>query len=391
MIDLTSPSQQCDDQTQRVGTVRMFGSWRSNKAVVFHYNGQSADRLQCRQTPMRFTQVDSSTRRILGKGATRTMRRITITGCSGYLGRKLADWFAEADEEIILHGIDVIAGRDPSPLDRFDQIDICSPDVLTALREFRPDTIIHTAFAFRQLHDTAEMRRVNIAGSQNILSCAAEVRPARLLLVSSATAYGAAADNPVPMDESWPIAKSSRFVYADDKMAVERLAEEFAAAEEGIHVSWVRPAIVAGPGMNNYLSRFILGMPFLLKLDGHDTPLQFVHEQDVLRAIHEILSQDGCGPFNIGPADSVAISQIASETKRRVFGIPLWVARAAHEFAWKLRIPIHESPASFLDFARYPWVVASSRLELELGFQFQYTGLETLRETIQYREKAKAR
>jgi hypothetical protein len=49
---------------------------------------------------------------------------------------------------------------------------------------------------------------------------------------------------------------------------------------------------------------------------------------------------------------------------------------------WGLRLPGFEFPPGLLYFLRHPWVVAPRRLERELGFRFQYSSRDTLRELL---------
>lgn len=307
------------------------------------------------------------------------MKRLAVTGSSGYLGSKLVELFRARGWQTF--GTDLNAPRTISP-DEFVQSDIRNPQLIDRLQEFAPDTIVHAAFAFQPLRDEQRMHDINLGGTRNILAAVEKVRPARLMIVSSATAYGAWPDNPIPMEESWPRRARTEFCYAADKTAVEELIAEFALRHTEIAVSWVRPAIIGGPQLDNYLSRFIFGMPFLVLIDGHDTPLQFVHVQDVCAAIEYILKADARGAFNLGPTDWTTIREIARESNRRAIRLPYWLVRLVHGFAWTVRLPIHESPASFLCFARYPWVVAPHRLMHELDFQFQYSSLDTLREIL---------
>jgi UDP-glucose 4-epimerase len=257
------------------------------------------------------------------------------------------------------------------------ELDICSNELGTALKDFNPDTIIHSAFVFKPMRDEQEMRRINVEGCKNVLAAVEEVRPERFLTVSSATAYGAWPDNPIPIPESWPL-RASRFQYASDKTEIESLLDTFSSKHTGIATSWVRPSIIGGPGLDNYLSRFIFGMPIIVLIDGNDVPLQFVHEQDVVSAIGLILRSNATGAFNVGPSDASLMSEIAKHSNRRAVKLPFWLVRAFHSFAWLVRFPIHESPATLLDFARYPWVVSPERIQTELGFKFQYSSQDTL-------------
>jgi len=310
-----------------------------------------------------------------------SMKKLAITGSSGYLGSTLVEYFHRTRQAATILGVDVREPEQASP-DTFIQMDVRSPELGDAIREFRPDTVIHSAFAFQPMRDEREMHEINVGGSRNVLRAVGEQRPERLLVVSSATAYGAWPDNPVPMDESWPLRARREFQYAADKTEVEELVSKFADENKDIAVSCVRPCVIGGPNMENYLKRFIFGMPFMVLIDGYDTPMQFVHEEDVAAAIDIILRNNARGAFNVAPPDWLHISDIARETGRRALRLPFWLVYAVHWLSWAVHLVNHESPAGFLYFVRYPWVIAPTRLDTELGYQFRFTSLETLRHTM---------
>jgi UDP-glucose 4-epimerase len=311
------------------------------------------------------------------------MKRVAVTGSSGYLGRKFLGHLRQRQDAVEILGIDV---RPPASVaaapDRFVAIDMLSSDLTGPLRDFQPDTIVHAAFVLAPIRDREKMRRINVDGCRNVLAAANGVE--RFMLVSSATAYGAWPDNPVPMDETQPL-RASSFQYAADKVEIECLAREFAERHPAIAVSCVRPAIIGGAGMDNYLYRFIFNQMPVVLLDGFDTPVQLVNEDDVVAAMSAILAAGARGAFNVGPPDGCLASEIAAATRRRILRLPFGLMKFIHGLAWAARVPGHESPAEFLDFARYPWVVAPRRLEQELGFRFRYTSRETLLETIRFR------
>ncbi len=311
------------------------------------------------------------------------MKRIAITGSSGYLGSKLVEYYRSADADVI--GIDVVKPKS-SGLSRptlFHQLDICDSSICEVLEKGEFDAVIHAAFVFTPIRNKQKMQRINVDGTRNVISAIKKTTSTKLCVVSSATAYGAWPDNPVPMDESWPIRARKEFQYLHDKGTVESLLVEFASENPKINVSWVRPAIIGGPNFDNYLRRFVFGMPFLVLSDGHDTPVQFVHENDVVSAIDTILSNGGTGAYNVGPDDWTSIKEVAELTGRRTLRWPFWLTKFVHGFAWFIRFPLHESPPGFLYYARYPWVVSSKRLQDELSFEFQHSNRETLLEIIE--------
>jgi len=313
------------------------------------------------------------------------MKRVAVTGSSGYLGRKLIAHLRRQHGDAEILGIDI---RPPEPAevspDRFMALDILSAGLAAALDDFRPDTIVHAAFVLAPIRDRHMMRETNVDGCRNLLS-AVGGGVERVMLVSSATAYGAWPDNPVPIDETRPL-RPCRFQYAADKVEIETLAEEFAERNPAIAVSRIRPTIIGGAGMDNYLYRFIFDQMLVVLLDGYDVPVQFVHEEDVAAAMLAILTARARGAFNVGPPDWCMASEIAAETRRRTLRLPFRLMKILHGLAWAARLPGHEAPAEFLDFARYPWVVAPRRLQQELGFRFQHTSRATLLETIHSRQ-----
>ena len=313
------------------------------------------------------------------------MKRIAITGSSGYIGQRLVAAFRDAGGTVL--GIDVRAVNDGVVPDEFCECDIRDPTLIDSVRDFQPDTIIHCAFVIRPLHDAGEMSDINIGGTENVLSIAEQIAPARFLFISSATAYGARPENPVPLPDETQVRPRPEYQYAAEKTALEGRVSALAEKCPEIAVSWVRPAIVGGPGMDNFLSRFMFGLPMLLKLDGFDQPLQFVHECDVVGAIQAVLSADGRGAFNLGPPNWTMTSEVAKETNRRIIPMPFRIAYGAVWLMWKLRFPLYESPPGFLYFGRYPWVVAPDRLCNEIGYRFRYSSTETMKETVKHQTR----
>lgn len=314
------------------------------------------------------------------------MQRIAITGSSGYFGRHLVRHIHRAEPQVEILGLDITPPRDPG-LHAFADVDVRSPRVRGLLEAFRPDTVVHLAFVVNPLHDEARMHDININGSRNVFDAVDKIGPKRFLAASSATAFGARPDNPVPIEDRWHVRGGSKFKYAQDKTQLEQMLAEFADLHPKMNVSWVRPCIVYGPGVDNYLSRMLLQHPFVVLPDGCDVPQQFVHEDDVIAAIWSILTHGGRGPYNVGPPDWIPLTDVAREAGRRTITIPLWLMQMASWVCWGLRLPVLRYPPAMNQFIRYPWVVAPTRLCGELGFRFKFSSRETLRAFLRSQAK----
>jgi UDP-glucose 4-epimerase len=314
------------------------------------------------------------------------MQRVAITGSSGYYGRHLIGYIRRADPGVEILGLDVMPPREAAP-DRFAPVDVRSPELARVLAEFRPDTVVHLAFIVQPIHDAARMHDININGSRNVFDAVAAISPKRFLVASSATAFGAWPDNPLPIDDRRPVRGRPEFQYAHEKTLIERMLVEFADRCPAIAVSWVRPCIIYGPGVDNFLSNLLLNYPLVALPDGCDVPQQYVHEDDVAAATWCILKAGGRGPYNVAPPDWILLTDVARETRRRAISLPVWMMKLASKLCWGLRLPLLRVPPTLIIYVRYPWVVAPTRLCRELGFRFQYSSLETLRALLRSQGK----
>lgn len=308
-------------------------------------------------------------------------QRILITGSSGFYGRAVIGAIRKTWPSAEILGLDVVApGSDPPH--RFVHCDIIGPQLREHVVGFRPDTILHFAFVVNPMRDENRMHQINVGGSRSLLAAAAEVKPARLLVSSSATAYGAWPDNPVPLTESHPLRSRSEYRYADDKYQVEGLLSDYAAAHPDTAVSWTRPCIIYGPGLTNFMIPLLTVSPILTLPGGSNPQMQFVHLDDVAAATVALLAARARGPFNVAPPDWVTIKDLAKMTRRPAIPIPFAVLRAVTACWWGLRLPIFLFPSPLWYFIRYPWVVSPDRLMSEVGFQFRYSSDDVIRQLM---------
>src|SRR5436853_6882583 len=216
--------------------------------------------------------------------------RYLITGGSGYLGTRLVERLAEREETEKVVIADV---RPPSafrPKVTYERLDVRDGDAARELlaRE-RPDALVHLAFVLNPMHDENAMYEIDVGGTHNVLEAASATGVGQVLVTSSATAYGAFADNPVPIDEDQPVRGVPDFEYARDKTECDRLCQLWALRQPDRVMTIVRPCIVFGPNVDNYIVRAWTKQPFFADLGGPDQPVQFVHEDDVVEALMVLL------------------------------------------------------------------------------------------------------
>ena len=144
----------------------------------------------------------------------------------------------------------------------------------------------------------------------------------------------------------------------------------------------VRPTIVFGPNVDNYIVRFWSSSPFFPLLDGQDPDWQFVHEDDVVEAMSRLLVERRGGIFNLTADGTIKLSEAARLAGLKTRKMPTKVYRRIAKTAWGLHLPRVEAPPGQIDFILYPWIASNEKLKTELGWTPRYTSRETFEITM---------
>lgn len=303
--------------------------------------------------------------------------RIVVTGGSGYIGSPIIERLAAVDQTDELVNIDITPPKKPHPSNvRFVQRSVT--DDLTDLFEDSIDIALHLAWTVDPMRDEDRQREICIGGTQRFLDgCAAgDVR--HVLFMSSGTAYGANAAHSTPVDESTPLKRQFHFQYSAEKREAEELCRRYVTDKPKTLLQIVRPCVVGGPNVSNYIFRSIY-KPINFRALGRDAMVQLVHEDDCAAATVAILDSKLPGAFNVAADGLLSMKEIHRKLGVRSIPLPAGLMRTIVKTAWKRGWEqVTEAPAEFLDFIFLPWLISNRRLKEEVGFQFRYSSEETL-------------
>jgi UDP-glucose 4-epimerase len=302
--------------------------------------------------------------------------KYVITGGSGYIGGRLIDLIlGRGDAEIV--NVDI----KPPPRERtgarFVRMDIRDRGMQALLHAEQADALVHLAFVLNPMRDEQTMYDIDVNGTQNVLDAASRAGVQQVLVASSTTAYGAWPDNPVPLTEDDPVRGMPNYEYARDKTEIDRISQLWAARHPDRTMTIVRPTIVFGPNVDNYIIRYWTKAPFLALIDGVDLDMQFVHEDDVVEAMSRLLLERKAGIFNLTADGTVKLTEAAQLAGLKVRKIPYKLYRRMAAATWKMHMPNVEAPPGQLEFVRYPWIASNEKLKSELGWTPRYTSRET--------------
>lgn len=200
--------------------------------------------------------------------------KILVTGGLGFVGSTIVKALCEkhADAQIVVVDKEQVVNcpgghrwNDLSMLEKvqYVQADITDEeDIVQALEISRPDAVIHSAGLIplgqeRYSRSTqAQVWRVNVDGTRNMLAAAKRVGTVRAFVyTSSCTAVtddlGRAGGYP-NMDESWPTVRMGcSLIYGESKSEAERSVVEYNGPNFGTCV--LRPAIIFGEGDTQFI------------------------------------------------------------------------------------------------------------------------------------------
>jgi UDP-glucose 4-epimerase len=300
---------------------------------------------------------------------------VAVTGISGYLGSRLLEELESDDRVARVVGFDRRPPRVSSSKLVFDEVDIRNAGLEARLAGV--DVLVHLAFIMDPIKDEASMRDVNVNGSQNVFTCACNAGVPKIVYTSTATVYGAHPNNDFPLTEESPLRANFDFSYAAHKLEVEFVIKELRKEHPGTSFTVFRPAIVFGPNVDNAWSH-LLQFPLVAPLvRGHAPPLQFVHEDDVVRALVWSLDKDLDGAFNLAAPDWLEMDDITEVTGKRRVEVDEDTAYRLFERLWALGMS--EAPAGMLHYVMHPWVVSVEKLA-EAGFTTKRSAREAFLE-----------
>jgi UDP-glucose 4-epimerase len=302
------------------------------------------------------------------------MPTYAITGASGYIGTRMTRHLLDADPENRVLGFDVRPPRVTDPRLTFHSLDVRDERLRDLLAAQPIEALLHFAFVLEPMYDEREMRDIDLNGTRNVLEGALAAKVPQLIATSSTTAYGPRRDNPVPLTESDPpLAGPEHGVYAHDKRLMDEMLGDFARAHAGIKVCTIRPCIVLGPNVGNYIASMLLRQPFVSLFDGNDPPLQFVHEDDVIALIARCLERKADGVWNAVGTGLLKVSDLARMQGKKAIKVPYWVARGIIWLQQRGRLLPYSFKPAVLDFFRYPWVASGAKAERDLAFVPRYS------------------
>ena len=305
-----------------------------------------------------------------------------ITGLSSFWGGRLALAF-ERDPTV-----EVIVGMDTAePVVALERTEFVRTDenysILARLvRATQVDTVVHAALVVdssstsdRRLHE------LNVIGTMNLLAAAAggDSHVTSLVVKSSTLVYGCSGKDPTWFREDTPRSGGPRTRVERSLVEVESYLRSFAVENRHIKVAVLRCANVLGDDLVTSLSK-ALSLPLTPTIAGFDPQLQFVEQDDVIRAIEFVVAHGLEGVYNLAGDGRLPWSEIRAIAGRHPLLLsPLLTGTAAAPLA---RAGLISLPNETLDLLRFGRGVDNRKLK-DAGFGYRYSTAGAVRHFVE--------
>ena len=297
--------------------------------------------------------------------------RVLVTGADTFWGGRMVQALeADSSMDMIL-GMGAHAPSVPFERAEFVRADQNYSILNRIVKATQVDTILHTFMVTNSVGlSHRAMHEINVIGTMNLLAAAgASGSSVRHVVVKSSTlVYGSTARDPSTFHESTPRGGPARHSVERALLEAEGLVRDFSEDNPGTLVSVLRFTNVLGPHLSTAISRN-LSRPFCPSIFGFDPLLQFVEEDDVVRALLHVTRGKIPGLYNVAGDGRLPWSEVASICGTHLIPLspysPLKIRPLSRLF---------ELPPELEDLLRYGRGVDTRRLSAT-GFEFRATSV----------------
>lgn len=236
-------------------------------------------------------------------------------------------------------------------------VHLVGPDELADLDE-PAEVLVHLAAGD---HDALARRRRSAAfAAGDLLAAAERTGASAVVLLSSALVYGAWPNNQVPLTEDAALRPDNGFAFARQLALVEQLVDDWRRGAPSRAVAVLRPVPAMAADGTTSLARALAAGPGT-RLGDEDVPAQFLHLDDLAKAVAVAVTQRLDGVYNVSPdgwVSSARVRALSGSPPR--LRLPDRLAQVVADLRWRFqRGPI---PPGLRSYTAYPWVVANDRL-----------------------------
>ena len=212
---------------------------------------------------------------------------VLLTGVSRYLGGLVARVLSASDRVSHVIGVDVVPPNHDIGGAEFVRADIRNPVISKIIATENVDTVVHMNVIATPTFagGRSSQKEINVIGTMQLLAaCQKADSVQRLVVKSSTSVYGSSSRDPAMFTEEMGPMRQPRAGFGKDSMEVEGYLRGFSRRRPETAIHLLRFANCIGPQIRTSLTDYFT-LPVVPTPLGFDARLQFVHEDDLVRAM----------------------------------------------------------------------------------------------------------
>lgn len=309
-----------------------------------------------------------------------TPKVVALTGTSGFKGLHLLG-LLEKDARV--KKIIALDRKKPALTTKktlFFRTELTQPTtdqkIAAILKKQKVDVFVHSALPITPPRRLELAHEIISIGTMYVLNACKAVGVKKFILPTTTDVYGAHPSNPHFLEEDLHPPKGYRHSrFLGDKIDAEKQALRFAKSSPQTIVTILRPCSILGPSVQSYKTRYLkrwLAMTVL----GFDPLMQFVHEDDLFRALKLAIFEDHPGIFNIVGRGILPLSRVIHLSNQFHLRLPQIGFKSLVQALWTL--DLSPAPSSHVDFLRYSYLADATKAAERMGFVAKYSSKEAL-------------
>jgi UDP-glucose 4-epimerase len=302
---------------------------------------------------------------------------VLLTGVSRYLGGRVARALSTSGLAGHVIGVDVIPPTHDIGDAEFVRADIRNPVISKIIEAEQVDTVVHMNVIATPtfVGGRASQKEINVIGTMQLLAACQKADSVRRLVVKSSTSvYGSSSRDPAMFTEDMGPKRQPRAGFGKDSMEVEGYVRGFSRRRPDTAIHLLRFANALGPEIRTSLTDYFT-LPVIPTPMGFDARLQFVHEDDLVRAMVRSTTGDQEGIVNIAGDGVITLAQAVALLDRP--SVPV-IGQAAGMLGGVFkRFGLADFSADQMSLLSFGRGVDTTRMREVFGFEPEYSTRET--------------
>lgn len=294
-----------------------------------------------------------------------------ITGIAGGLAQRVASRLVEQGEEVV--GVDYrpVSAETAYPVFRASYNKTAIEDVF---RKHDVKRVLHLG-RIGNLSEPIEKRfELNVIGSQKLMGLCVQHGVESLVILSTFHIYGAHPRNHIPISEDDPLRAGTDFPEIADAIQLDNMATTWIYKHPEVRTVVLRSTNVVGPNIDNTMCK-VLRRPRIPTLAGYNPMSQFVHEDDLSRAVIAAGKGGHRGVYNIAGAAVIPWRTALEICEARAVPVPsILIERYVRSFS--------KFPEYLVRFFKYPCVISDAAFRRDFEWTAEVDIKETLRSAV---------